>query len=470
MNIDNLSDLKLNELKEIAKELGIKSISKYNKENLIELIKITHQEKSKKNHLSENNQENIQDNSQEKNKESNKSFENRESQKENHKSQENNDTEEIEGLLEVLPDGFGFIRSEDFDSGESDVFVSPTQIRRFRLKTGDYIKGLIRPANDEKEKYPPLIYVLGINNHSPENAYKRRNFEDLKPIYPTQKLNLVDDPKNITNRMIDLFSPVGKGQRGLIVAPPKTGKTTIIKSVANAIEKNHPEVKIFILLIDERPEEVTDIERSVNKYTNNRDKFLKTEIVASTFDEQLENHARVTEMTLERAKRLVEEGRDVVILLDSITRMARAYNILTPSSGKTLSGGLDPLALYKPKRFFGAARNIEGGGSLTILATALIDTGSRMDDMIFEEFKGTGNMELNLDRDLQELRIFPAIDIIKSGTRRDDLLLSKEARDAVMKISRMNKNTRVDQGMIQLIKIMTNSENNDNFIEIIKNI
>lgn len=470
MNIDNLSDLKLNELKEIAKELGIKSISKYNKENLIELIKITHQEKSKKNHSSENNQENIQDNSQEKNKESNKSFENRESQKENHKSQENNDTEEIEGLLEVLPDGFGFIRSEDFDSGESDVFVSPTQIRRFRLKTGDYIKGLIRPANDEKEKYPPLIYVLGINNHSPENAYKRRNFEDLKPIYPTQKLNLVDDPKNITNRMIDLFSPVGKGQRGLIVAPPKTGKTTIIKSVANAIEKNHPEVKIFILLIDERPEEVTDIERSVNKYTNNRDKFLKTEIVASTFDEQLENHARVTEMTLERAKRLVEEGRDVVILLDSITRMARAYNILTPSSGKTLSGGLDPLALYKPKRFFGAARNIEGGGSLTILATALIDTGSRMDDMIFEEFKGTGNMELNLDRDLQELRIFPAIDIIKSGTRRDDLLLSKEARDAVMKISRMNKNTRVDQGMIQLIKIMTNSENNDNFIEIIKNI
>ncbi len=473
MNIDNLSDLKLNELKEIAKALGIKSISKYNKENLIELIKITHSEKSKKTHTSEHNQENIQENVQEKSKEIHKkSIENnKESHKENYiKAQENNDTKEIEGLLEVLPDGFGFIRSEDFDSGESDVFVSPTQIRRFRLKTGDFIKGLIRPVNDEKEKYPPLIYVLGINNHSPENAYKRRNFEDLKPIYPTQKLNLVDSSKNITNRMIDLFSPVGKGQRGLIVAPPKTGKTTIIKSIANAIEKNHPEAKIFILLIDERPEEVTDIERSVNKYTSNRDVFLKTEIVASTFDEQLENHARVSEMTLERAKRLVEEGRDVVILLDSITRMARAYNILTPSSGKTLSGGLDPLALYKPKRFFGAARNIEGGGSLTILATALIDTGSRMDDMIFEEFKGTGNMELNLDRDLQELRIFPAIDIIKSGTRRDDLLLSKEFRDAVMKISRMNKNIRVDQGMIQLIKIMSNSDNNDDFLEVIKNI
>ena len=363
MNIDNLSDLKLNELKEIAKDLGIKSISKYNKENLIELIKITHSEKSKQNQSSEN----IQEKSQETTKESPKINQN--------KNHENNDTEEIEGLLEVLPDGFGFIRTEDFDSGESDVFVSPTQIRRFRLKTGDNIKGLIRPTNDEKEKYPPLIYVLGINNHSPENAYKRRDFEDLKPIYATQKLNLVDDENNITNRMIDLFSPIGKGQRGLIVAPPKTGKTTIIKSIANAIEKNHPEVKIFILLIDERPEEVTDIERSVNKYTDNRDKFLRTEIIASTFDEQLENHARSSEMTLERAKRLVEEGKDVVILLDSITRMARAYNILTPSSGKTLSGGLDPLALYKPKRFFGAARNIEGGGSLTILATALVDTG-----------------------------------------------------------------------------------------------
>nr|WP_276938569.1 transcription termination factor Rho [Helcococcus sueciensis] len=458
MNIDNLSDLKLNELKEIAKDLGIKSISKYNKENLIELIKITHSEKSKQNQSSEN----IKEKSQETSKESPKMNQN--------KNHENNDTEEIEGLLEVLPDGFGFIRTEDFDSGESDVFVSPTQIRRFRLKTGDNIKGLIRPANDEKEKYPPLIYVLGINNHSPENAYKRRDFEDLKPIYPTQKLNLIDDENNITNRMIDLFSPIGKGQRGLIVAPPKTGKTTIIKSIANAIEKNHPEVKIFILLIDERPEEVTDIERSVNKYTDNRDKFLRTEIVASTFDEQLENHARSSEMTLERAKRLVEEGKDVVILLDSITRMARAYNILTPSSGKTLSGGLDPLALYKPKRFFGAARNIEGGGSLTILATALVDTGSRMDDMIFEEFKGTGNMELNLDRDLQELRIFPAIDIIKSGTRRDDLLLSKQAREAVMKISRMNKNIRIDQGMMQLIKIMNNSKNNEEFIKVIKNI
>lgn len=457
MDINNLEDMKLNDLREIAKDLGVKSITKYNKETLIEIIKLT---KSQTSQSKVNETQPIE-----------KSENSKEHQNDNQsKKQENNDTTEIEGLLEVLPDGFGFIRSEEFESGESDVFVSPTQIRRFRLKTGDYVKGLIRPSNDEKEKYPPLIYVLGINGHTPENAYKRRNFEDLKPIYPTQKLNLVDDSKNITNRMIDLFSPVGKGQRGLIVSPPKTGKTTIIKSIANAIEKNHPEVKVFILLIDERPEEVTDIERSVNKFTDNKDPFLKTEIIASTFDEQLENHARVSEMTLERAKRLVEEGKDVVILLDSITRMARAYNILTPSSGKTLSGGLDPLALYKPKKFFGSARNIEGGGSLTILATALIDTGSRLDDMIFEEFKGTGNMELNLDRDLQELRIFPAIDILRSGTRRDDLLLNKETRDAVIKINRMNKDTRQDQAMIQLIKLMGNSEDNDEFIKIIKNI
>lgn len=457
MDINNLEDMKLNDLREIAKDLGVKSITKYNKETLIEIIKLT---KSQASQSKVNETQPIE-----------KSENSKEHQNDNQsKKQENNDTTEIEGLLEVLPDGFGFIRSEEFESGESDVFVSPTQIRRFRLKTGDYVKGLIRPSNDEKEKYPPLIYVLGINGHTPENAYKRRNFEDLKPIYPTQKLNLVDDSKNITNRMIDLFSPVGKGQRGLIVSPPKTGKTTMIKSIANAIEKNHPDVKVFILLIDERPEEVTDIERSVNKFTDNKDPFLKTEIIASTFDEQLENHARVSEMTLERAKRLVEEGKDVVILLDSITRMARAYNILTPSSGKTLSGGLDPLALYKPKKFFGSARNIEGGGSLTILATALIDTGSRLDDMIFEEFKGTGNMELNLDRDLQELRIFPAIDILRSGTRRDDLLLNKETRDAVIKINRMNKDTRQDQAMIQLIKLMGNSEDNDEFIKIIKNI
>lgn len=451
--MEKYNDMKLSELREYAKELGIKAITTYNKEELIEVIK---------------SHKSLNSNSQNSQKQSQIS-ENSKSTKNQQETNQNN-TEEIEGLLEVLPDGYGFIRTDRFKSGEEDVFVSPVQIRRFRLKTGDHVKGLIRPTLNENEKFPPLIYVLGINGHSPENAYKRRDFEELKPIYPTKALNIIDDTDNITNRMISLVSPIGKGQRGLIVSPPKTGKTTIIKSLANAIEKNHPEVKVFILLIDERPEEVTDIERSVNQFTSDRDSINKTEIIASTFDEQLEHHARVSEMTLERAKRFVEEGRDVVILLDSITRMARAYNILTPSSGKTLSGGLDPIALHKPKRFFGAARNIEEGGSLTILATCLVDTGSRMDDMIYEEFKGTGNMEIHLDRDLSELRIFPAIDIIKSGTRRDDLLLSEEYREGFVKVRRMFKDSRSDQSMNQLINLFNNSDDNDEFIKTIKNI
>ena len=451
--MEKYNDMKLSELRDHAKELGIKAITTYNKDELIEVIK---------------SHKSLNSNSQNSQKQSQIS-ENSKSTKNQQETNQNN-TEEIEGLLEVLPDGYGFIRTDRFKSGEEDVFVSPVQIRRFRLKTGDYVKGLIRPTLNENEKFPPLIYVLEINGHSPENAYKRRDFEELKPIYPTKALNIIDDTDNITNRMISLVSPIGKGQRGLIVSPPKTGKTTIIKSLANAIEKNHPEVKVFILLIDERPEEVTDIERSVNQFTSDRDSINKTEIIASTFDEQLEHHARVSEMTLERAKRFVEEGRDVVILLDSITRMARAYNILTPSSGKTLSGGLDPIALHKPKRFFGAARNIEEGGSLTILATCLVDTGSRMDDMIYEEFKGTGNMELHLDRDLSELRILPAIDIIKSGTRRDDLLLPEEYREGFVKVRRMFKDSRPDQSMNQLIKLFNNSDDNDELIKTIKNI
>lgn len=465
MNKDNLENMKLSELREYAKDLGIKSITKYTKDELINIIKVTN---SSKNQISENNIQNSnnQNNLNQNNNESKKISQNTNI---NQDGISNNDTVEIEGLIEVLSDGYGFIRSDKFDSGESDVFVSPTQIRRFKLKTGDFVRGLIRPTED-KEKYPPLIYVLSLNGHSPENAYKRVDFEELKPIYPTSLINLEDEQGNITNRMINLISPVGKGQRGLIVSPPKSGKTTIIKNIANAIEKNHPEVKIFILLIDERPEEVTDIERSVNKYTKDREKLFKTEIIASTFDEQIENHARVSEMTLERAKRFVEEGKDVVILLDSITRMARAYNILTPSSGKTLSGGLDPIALHRPKRFFGAARNIEEGGSLTILATCLVDTGSRMDDMIYEEFKGTGNMELHLDRSLSELRIFPAIDIVKSGTRRDDLLLTQEQRDAMINVRRANRDQREDQTLIQLIKLFGNSKTNNELVKVIKNI
>lgn len=463
--MEKYNKLKLQDLRKIAKDYGVKSISTYNKENLIEVI-LAYENNQNKNNDIENKSESKKDNS------NNSNSEKSNQDKKNSNENTQNNTEEIQGLLEVLTDGYGFIRTDRFKSGEEDVFVSPVQIRRFKLKTGDFVKGLIRPTLNENEKFPPLIYVLGINGHSPENAYKRRNFEDLKPIYPTHKLDIIDSKDNITNRLISLTSPIGKGQRGLIVSPPKTGKTTIIKSLANAIEKNHPEVKIFILLIDERPEEVTDIERSVNKYNRETDSLNKTEIISSTFDEQLEHHARVSEMTLERAKRLVEEGKDVVILLDSITRMARAYNILTPSSGKTLSGGLDPIALHKPKRFFGAARNIEEGGSLTILGTCLVDTGSRMDDMIYEEFKGTGNMELHLDRELSELRVFPAIDIIKSGTRRDDLLVSKNESEAFIKVRRMIKESKEgkDKTLNQILKIFENSENNDELINIIKNI
>ena len=474
MNIQKLEEHKLSELRDFAKELGIKSITKYSKNELITVIKasqeFTKQTKSEESKQSHSNIQSSNKEIQEETVQKRSSIqENNQDNSDNSTSSNGQGTIEIEGLLEVLPDGFGFIRSDEFESGEADVFVSPTQIRRFKLKTGDYIKGLIRPKGDS-EKFPPLIYVLGLNGHSPENAYKRNDFETLKPIYPTALINLENEKTAITNRMINLIAPIGKGQRGLIVSPPKTGKTTIIKNIANAIEKNHPEIKIFILLIDERPEEVTDIERSVNKYTGDREKLFKTEVLASTFDEQIENHARLSEMTLERAKRFVEEGKDVVILLDSITRMARAYNILTPSSGKTLSGGLDPIALYKPKRFFGAARNIEEGGSLTILATCLVDTGSRMDDMIYEEFKGTGNMELHLDRALSQLSIFPAIDIVKSGTRRDDLLLTKEQIDAFIKVRRMNKDQRDDQALQQLIKLFENSSDNESIVKTLNNL
>lgn len=445
MNINDLDNKKLDELRLIAKNLNISSVTSYNKKDLIDKIK---------EEIIKNNEENSEDEIEEKDK--------------NEKQEEKNDTLAIQGILDVMPDGYGFIRTNRYDSGDDDVFVSPVQVRRFRLKTGDYIKGLIRSGKD-KDKFAPLIYVLQINGKSPENSYKRLNFEDLKPVYPNSLINL-ENPEIISNRIINLFAPIGKGQRGLIVSPPKTGKTTILKSIATEIEKNHPEIKIFILLIDERPEEVTDIERSVNIYTYDRDELMKTEIVASTFDEPVENHIRLSEIVIERAKRFVENGIDVVILCDSITRMARAYNILTPASGKTLSGGLDPLALFKPKRFFGAARNIENGASLTILATCLVDTGSRMDDMIFEEFKGTGNMELHLDRSLAELRVFPSIDIYKSGTRRDDLLLSTEQREAVIKVRKINKDKRVDQSIGDLIKVISNSKDNNEFVDIIKNL
>ncbi|MDD2628779.1 MAG: transcription termination factor Rho, partial [Limnochordia bacterium] len=317
-----------------------------------------------------------------------------------------------DGILEILPDGYGFLRVNDMSPSSDDVYVSPSQIRRFNLRTGDVVLGQVRTPK-EGERYFALLKVLAVNLKDPEAAVRRPNFDDLIPIYPDERIHLEADPDDIAMRLMDIIAPIGKGQRGLIVAPPKAGKTTILKKIANSVTANHPEIELMVLLIDERPEEVTDMERSV-----------EGEVISSTFDQPPENHVRVADLALERARRMVESGQDVIILLDSITRLARAHNLVVPPSGRTLSGGVDPAALHRPKRFFGAARNFEGGGSLTILATTLIETGSRMDDVIYEEFKGTGNMEIHLDRKLAEQRIFPAIDIYKSGTRKEELLLN----------------------------------------------
>ena len=366
------------------------------------------------------------------------------------------DVLEVSGVLDVMVDGFGFLRGENYLPSESDIYVSPTQIRRFNLKTGDQIRGDARPSQDE-DKYSPLLYVKAINGDPLEVALKRRNFEKLTPIYPTERLTLdTGDKTRLASRIVDIIAPIGKGQRGMIVAPPKAGKTTIIKQIAQSITENHPDVFLIVLLIDERPEEVTDIRRSV-----------KGDVIASTFDQAPENHQKVAEMVLERAQRLVEQKKDVVILLDSITRLARAYNLTVTPTGRTLSGGLDPDALIKPKKFFGAARNIEEGGSLTILATVLVETGSRMDDVIFEEFKGTGNMELKLDRTLQERRIFPAIDILKSGTRREDDLLFSEELDAVWKLRRELSQKGPADAMENFLKVMEKTKDNKEFVGLV---
>lgn len=362
----------------------------------------------------------------------------------------------VEGILELLPDGYGFLRGDNYLSTNSDVYVSPIQIKRFHLDTGDKIKGIKRKPS-ESDKFPALIYVGEVNGKHPEYAMKRKNFEDLIPIYPDKKLKLETESTKFAMRLMDLISPIGKGQRGLIVAPPKAGKTTLMKQIANSITENNPEVELIVLLIDERPEEVTDIKRSV-----------QGDVIYSTFDEQPDHHVKVAEMVLERAKRLTEQGSDVVILLDSITRLARAYNLVIPSSGKTLSGGFDPSALYKPKRFFGAARNTEDAGSLTILATALVETGSRMDEVIFEEFKGTGNMEVKLDRSLAERRIFPAIDINSSGTRREDLLLSPEELQAIFGIRRYLNTVGAQEMNQKLMDLLTKTKNNAEFIKMMQ--
>ena len=367
---------------------------------------------------------------------------------------------EVEGILEIQEENnFGFLRFSNFLTSDKDIYVSPTQIRRFNLKTGDKIRGITRLPK-EGERFGALLYVLTVNGDEPGAAIRRPDFEDLTPVFPYQRLRLEDGTKDLSMRLIDLVAPIGKGQRGLIVAPPKAGKTVLLKKVANAIEKNYPEVELIVLLVDERPEEVTDMKRSL----------VGGEVIYSTFDELPAHHVKVAEMVLARAQRLVEHGKDVVILLDSMTRLARAYNMVVPASGRTLSGGLDPGALHRPKKFFGAARKMEEGGSITILATALVETGSRMDEVIFEEFKGTGNMELHLDRRLSEKRIFPAISLNKSGTRREDLLMDQEEMEAIWAMRRAMANRDPQDVTSEIIDNLAHTRTNKDFIQVIKKV
>ncbi len=451
----DLENLTLLELKKLAKENNIRNISKLKKEELIEVLKSIKNNKfeyeeeyddieDEENEIEENIQPHHYDDSDDE----------VELEEQNTIAyQVNNEEDEIiEGILEVLSDGYGFLRGDNYLSSPKDVYISPIQIRRFRLVTGDLVKGISRYK--EGEKFPSLIFVGEVNGEHPEKAAKRTRFEDLTPIYPDERLRLETITQNYATRMIDIISPIGKGQRGLIVAQPKAGKTTLLKEIANSISTNNPECELIMLLIDERPEEVTDMKRSI-----------KGQVIYSTFDELPEHHAKVAEMVIERAKRLVEQNKDVVILLDSITRLARAYNLVVPASGRTLSGGIDPASLHKPKKFFGAARNIENGGSLTILATALTETGSRMDDVIFEEFKGTGNMEVLLDRSLAEKRIFPAIDINRSNTRREDLLLDKDELETAALIRKAMHNMASADSTEEVLKVIKATKNNKEFIE-----
>ena len=446
--MSELENMTLLELRNFAKEQNIKNISKLKKEELIELLKQV-AETSKPQEENEEAQEIRYDKNDE------EQLDEAEESIIDYKVT-NDDDEIVEGILEVLPDGYGFLRGDNYLSSPKDVYISPIQIRRFKLDTGDIVKGISRTK--EGEKFPSLIFVGEVNGEHPEKAAKRKRFDELTPIYPNERLKLETVPTEYAMRIIDLISPIGKGQRGMIVAPPKVGKTTLLKKIANSISANNPEVELIVLLIDERPEEVTDMKRSI-----------KGQVIYSTFDEMPEHHVKVAEMVLERAKRIIEHNKDVVILLDSITRLARAYNLVMPSSGKTLSGGLDPAALHKPKKFFGAARNIENGGSLTILATSLIETGSRMDDVIFEEFKGTGNMELKLDRNLQEKRIFPAIDILKSGTRREEDLLNDREKEACWIIRReLGRNSNTET-IVSFLQYMRSTSSNKDFVELIIN-
>lgn len=475
--MNELMKKSMNDLREMAKAMGIKSYYKYKKDELVqEILNTIHKAKVEQGIIKEDasevvepkplevpqptqstalpqlKQENVPNVEEE-----NYPFKKPLSDVEK-RFLESKDVEQggrAEGILEILPDGFGFLRSDNYQSGDKDIYISPSQIRRFNLRTGDKVSGITR-APKESEKFQALLYVQGVNGDNPETVIRRPYFEDLTPIYPDKMLKLETVPKDLSTRLIDLLAPIGKGQRGLIVSPPKAGKTILLKKIANSITTNHPDVELIVLLIDERPEEVTDMKRSI-----------KGDVIYSTFDEMPENHCKVAEIVLERAKRLVEQKKDVVILLDSITRLARAYNLTISPTGRTLSGGLDPGALYRPKKFLGAARNIEEGGSLTILATALVDTGSRMDDVIFEEFKGTGNMEVHLDRKLSEKRIFPAIDMNRSGTRREEALLSAEGYEAILSIRRAFSNGSNAEVTEYLINKLMASKTNDEFIDVI---
>ena len=438
---EKYESLPLATLKDLAKERGLKGISTMKKAELIERM-LEEDEKEKKSA-----------------RETVKELSANTGDKEVHDIDKLDSGITAHGILEVMQDGYGFIRSANYLPGENDVYVSPSQIRRFNLKTGDILEGNTR-IKTQQEKFSALLYLSKINEMDPMKAMHRKNFEDMTPIFPNERLSLECGKTSTAMRIMDLMSPIGKGQRGMIVSPPKAGKTTLLKQVALSVQKNNPEVHLLILLIDERPEEVTDIRESIEG--------PNVEVIYSTFDELPEHHKRVSEMVIERAKRLVEHKKDVMILIDSITRLARAYNLTVPPSGRTLSGGLDPAALHMPKRFFGAARNMREGGSLTILATALVDTGSKMDDVVYEEFKGTGNMELVLDRKLSEKRMFPAIDILKSGTRREDLLLSKEEQEAVESMRRALNGLRPEEAVDNILNMFSRTRNNEELIQMVK--
>lgn len=465
MTREKYESLPLATLKELAKARKMKGVSTLKKADLIEAMisldeqedqeKLSEQKESSQEHLKEMQNQNREE------KAASELKENKEHREAKDKKPET-DMEQLDsgcsvsGILEVMPDGFGFIRSDNYLPGENDVYVSPAQIRRFGLKTGDILSGNTR-IKTQSEKFSALLYVTTVNGYHPAEAAKRPNFEELTPIFPKDRIRLEQPGSSTAMRIMDLISPIGKGQRGMIVSPPKAGKTTLLKEVALSVQKTEPDMHLLILLIDERPEEVTDIKEAIEG--------PNVEVIYSTFDELPEHHKRVSEMLIARAKRLVEHGRDVMILLDSITRLSRAYNLTVPPSGRTLSGGLDPVALYSPKRFFGAARKMREGGSLTILATALVETGSKMDDVVYEEFKGTGNMELMLDRKLQEKRVFPAIDIPRSGTRREDLLLNKEEQEASYIIRKALNGMKAEEAADNLINMFSRTKSNAELVQ-----